>query len=113
MPSRVAYAAAIFGLLGLPSLAREPGPLCGHPEVLEQVAEILARRGSPARIEAGGVGEVPTSDQRIVRCAVRLTSRFYDTDRYGYAPQHQASVFQYLVRAGQNGLFVSAADGLD
>lgn len=76
------------------------------------VAEILTRRGTPALIEAGA-GEVPTREANTVRCAVRLNTRFYDTDRYGYAPQYRAATFQYLVRTGQNGLFVTAADGLE
>lgn len=113
MYARLAYFTAILSFAGLPSLASDAGPVCGRPEVLEKVADILAQRGSPARIELGGIGEIPTSEARTVRCAVRLNTRFYDTDRYGYTPQHHAATFHYLVRAGHNGLFVTAADGLD
>lgn len=112
LQARPAYLAVIFSLTASPSLAADPGPVCGRPEVLDMVAEILARRGTPALIEAGA-GEIPTREANTVRCAVRLNTRFYDTDRYGYVPQYRAATFQYLVRAGQNGLFVTAADELN
>lgn len=113
MRTSPAYLAAILAFTALPSLGSDLGSVCARVEVLDQVAEILAQRGSPAQIEAGGVGEIPTSEIQTVRCAVRLNTRFYDTDRYGYEPQYRAADFQYFVRTRRNGLFVSAADGLD
>ena len=109
---RLAYLAVVLSLAASPSPATNPGSVCSRPEVLDMVAEMLARRGTPALIEAG-VGEIPTREANTVQCAVRLNTRFYDTDRYGYVPQYRAATFQYLVRTGQNGLFVTAADGLD
>ncbi len=94
-----------------PGSAKEAGPVCGRPEVLAKVADGLAQSGLSAAVDLTGAGQVPTADGRIVRCAVRLTTQYFDTNHYGFTPQYQTRVFEYFVRAGRNGLFVSAVDG--
>jgi len=74
--------------------------------VLDMVAEDIARRGLDAVIVPGSVGEGPTSDLNAFRCAVRLQTTYYDTNRYGYVPQVRLLLLQFTVHARRNGLFV-------
>ena len=114
MLARRVCLAVLLSLAASPLLADNPKTVCGRPEVLDMVTDMLIRRGSAARIEPGGAaGEIPTREANTVRCAVRLSARYHNTDRYGYAPQFQSATFQYFVRTGQNGLFVTAADELN
>ena len=107
---RPACLVAVLTLAAVPCLAQESGPVCGRPEVLAAVADELAQRGSEAVIQPDAVGQVPTRDTKTVLCAVRLTTQFFDTNRFGYEPQYRAETFQYYVRAARNGLFVRPAD---
>lgn len=108
--ARLAWlAAAILAGMGLSAQAAPlPGPVCGRNEVLGAVADDIARRGVDAVIVPGDVGEAPAAIPDTVRCSVRLQTVFYDTDRYGYAPQVRLSILEFTVRAGRNGLFVDA-----
>ncbi len=85
-----------------------PRPVCGRNEVLSVVADDIARRGVAAVILPGAVGEAPDYVPGTIRCAVRLQTTFFDTDRYGTVPQVRFSVLEFTVRAGRNGLFVDA-----
>ena len=98
-------------LTGLGPAARAevpPQPVCGRNEVLDVVADDVARRGVDAVIVRGGVGEAPAAAPNTVRCSVRLQTVFYDTDRYGYVPQVRLSIVEFTVHTGRNGLFVDA-----
>lgn len=87
-----------------------PGPICARNEVLDVVADDIARRGIPAVIVPGDVGQIPTAMPGTIRCAVRLSETYYDTNRFGYAPQLRRSIVEFTVRSGRNGLFVDQID---
>ena len=89
-----------------------PGPVCSRPEVLDVVATDIARNGVASTIVPGGVGEIPTVLPGAVRCAVRVSTRFFDTNRFGLVPQYRVSVLEFTVRSGRNGLFVDAIGSL-
>ena len=76
--------------------------------MLSVVADDIARGGVTTVILPGAVGEAPGFVPGTIRCAVRLQTTFYDTDRYGTVPQVRFSVLEFTVRAGLNGLFVDA-----
>lgn len=107
---QVWFSAIVFVWIGLMGSAAQAGslplPVCGRSEVLSVVADDIARRGVAAVILPGAVGEAPDFVPGTVRCAVRLQTTFYDTDRYGYVPQVRLSILEFTVRAGRNGLFV-------
>ena len=111
---QIGFAAALLTamiLMGTGSAAQAgalPLPVCGRNEVLDVVADDIARRGIDAVIVPSGVGEAPAYAPNTVRCSVRLQTVFYDTDRYGYVPQVRLSILEFTVRAGRNGLFVDA-----
>lgn len=85
-----------------------PGLLCSRPEVLDVVAVDIARGGMPRVIVPGEIGEAPTGRPDTVRCAVRISTQFYDTNQFGFAPQYRLSILEFTVRSGRNGLFVDA-----
>lgn len=113
--SRFRLAAAILagpilaGLVPLAHAAEPPRPVCGRNEVLDVVAGDIAQRGLDAVILPGSVGQIPTALPDTVRCAVRLQTTLFDTNRFGTVPQFRLSVLDYTVRAGRNGLFVDVA----
>lgn len=113
--SRFWLAASILAgpiLIGLSPLAQAgepPQPVCGRNEVLDVVADDIAQRGLDAVILPGSVGQIPGALPDTVRCAVRLQTTFFDTNRFGTVPQVRLSVLNYTVRAGRNGLFVDVA----
>ena len=111
--ARLAWLAAaiLAGMVLSAQAAPLPGPVCGRNEVLSAVADDIARRGVDAVIVPGDVGEAPAAIPDTVRCSVRLQTVFYDTDRYGYAPQVRLSILEFTVRAGRNGLFVDTTGG--
>ena len=59
----------------------------------------------------GGIGEIPPASPGPVRCAVRVRTTHFDTNRFGYAPQYKLSVLEFTVRVARNGLFVDVAGG--
>jgi hypothetical protein len=83
-----------------------PRPVCDRNEVLNVVADEIARRGVTAVIVPGYIGEIPTAAPNTVRCSVRLQTTFYDTNRFGTVPQVRLSTLEFSVHAGRNGLFV-------
>jgi len=85
-----------------------PGPICDRNEVLDIVADQIARRGVAAIIVPGYIGEIPSFAPNTVRCSVRLQTTFYDTNQFGNVPQVRLSTLDFTVRAGRNGLFVDA-----
>ena len=93
------------------AMAGVPGPVCGAPEVLEIVARMLVRRGPPAVIVAPPVGEVPTDRPDTVLCAIRVQREVFDTNHFGAIPQYREQTYEYTVRYGFNGLFVTAEGG--
>ena len=106
---RVVLIVAILAGVGMAAQAGDlPRPICGRSEVLDVVANDIIRRGMDAVIVPGNVGEAPAPSAKATRCAVRLQTTFYDTDRYGYVPQVRLSILEFTVRAGRNGLFVDA-----
>lgn len=110
---RIAAAAAlVLGLLPAACAAGLPQPVCSRIEVLDVVADDLARRGIRAAIVPGSTGEIPTALPDTVRCAVQLETTFYDTNLHGPIPLARLSVVEYSVRAGRNGLFVEAVSAL-
>lgn len=110
VPVFVAILTGSLAGLGPPARAAEPPrPVCGRNEVLDVVADDIAGRGLNAVILPGSVGQIPTALPDTVRCAVRLQETFFDTNRFGEAPQLRLSVLDYTVRAGRNGLFVEVA----
>ena len=88
-----------------------PGPLCGAPEVLDIVSRILEERGLSALIVAPPVGQAPTSRPDTVLCSVNLQRVVFDTNRFGSVPLYRAEIYEYTVRRGFNGLFVTPAGG--
>ncbi len=106
----------MFRTLGLAALAwatathADPLPICAQPEVIQLVDEGIARQVPGSVREPGAVAQVPTDDPRIVRCGVRFSTPFLDTDHFGYAVQFRPGVYEYDVRVGRNALFVSAAN---
>ncbi len=100
-------------LLLAPAAARAgvPIPLCGTPEVLDIVSRILEERGLSALIVAPPVGQVPTSRPDTVLCSVSLQRVVFDTNRFGSVPLYRAGIYEYTVRRGFNGLFVTPAGG--
>jgi hypothetical protein len=93
------------------AMAGVPGPACGTPEVLEIVARILNEHGLPALFVAAPVGQVPTSRPDTVLCAVRLQREVFDTNRFGSIPQYRERTYEYTVRRGYNGVFVTGEGG--
>jgi hypothetical protein len=83
-----------------------PRPVCDRNEVLNVVADEIARRGVTAVIVPDYIGEIPTAAPNTVRCSVRLQTTFYDTNRFGTVPQVRLSTLEFSVHAGRNGLFV-------
>ncbi len=83
-------------------------PVCARPEVLREVAAELTGRGVAGEIDPGSVGQVDDGGA-LVRCAVRLLSRRFDTDRLAYLPYYVVSVRQYEVRRLRHGLLVQLA----
>jgi len=83
-----------------------PPPVCSRIEVLDVVANEIARRGVSAVIVPGYFGEILTPTANTVLCSVRVHSTFYDTNRFGNVPQVRLSTLEFTVRAGRNGLFV-------
>lgn len=108
-PAALILAAGFAGLAPPAQAAEPPRPVCARNEVLDVVADDIAQRGINAVILPGSVGQVPTALPDTVRCAVRLQATFFDTNRFGAAPQVRLSVLDYTVRAGRNGLFVDVA----
>ncbi len=99
-----------IALIGIGSTAQAgslPRPVCGRNEVLDVVADDIARRGVPAVIVPGAIGEVPAAPD-TVRCSVWVRTTYFNTNRFGYTPQVRLSVLEFTVRAGRNGLFVDA-----
>lgn len=104
-------AASLALLLSAPACAFEvPLSVCGRPEVLEVVADDLARKGPGTTLVAGNFGEVPGLQAGTVRCSVQVSTRYFDTNRFGYIPQIRQAIIGYTVRMGRNGLFVDAID---
>lgn len=98
-------------LMGMSSAAQAgslPRPVCGRNEVLDVVADDIARHGIAAVIMPGAIGEVPAAAPDTVRCSVRIRTTYFNTNRFGYTPQVRLSVLEFTVRAGRNGLFVDA-----
>lgn len=87
-------------------------PVCSQAAVLAVVADDIVRSGVDAVIVPGDIGEVATGLPNIVRCAVRLRTTYFDTNRFGYAPQTRFSVLEFTVRSGRNSLFVDTAGAL-
>ena len=100
-------------MLFAPAAARAgvPGPLCGTPEVLGIVSQILEERGLSAQIVAPPVGQAPTSRPDTVLCSVNLQRQVFDTNRFGSVPLYRTTIYEYTVRRGFNGLFVAPAGG--
>ena len=108
--SRFLPAALILAALSpFAHAAEPPRPVCGRNEVLDVVADDIAQRGLNAVILPGSVGQIPSALPDTVRCAVRLQTTVFDTNRFGAVPQVRLSVLDYTVRAGRNGLFVDVA----
>ncbi len=95
-------------LLATPALAGE-GPLCGRPAVLQLVAETLQRAGEDQVIEQGTAGQIPGSRAGLVRCAVRVHTRLYDTNRAGFVPLERVGVYEYTLELRRNGIFLRPA----
>ena len=96
----------LASLIPLAHAGEPPRPVCGRNEVLDVVADDIAQRGLDAVILPGSVGQIPSALPDTVRCAVRLQTTVFDTNRFGAVPQIRLSVVDYTVRAGRNGLFV-------
>ena len=93
------------------AMAGVPGPVCGAPEVLDIVSRILEEHGLSAVIVAPPIGQAPTSRPDTVVCAVSLQREVFDTNRFGSVPQYRAQTYEYTVRRGFNGLFVTPEGG--
>ena len=106
----------MFRAIGLAALAwataahADSRAVCAQPEVIQLVDEGISRLIPGSVREPGAIAQVPTGDPRVIRCAVRFSTPFLDTDRFGYAVQLRQGVYEYDVRVGRNALFVSAAD---
>ena len=103
-------ALALLLLLSGPALAEPLVSVCARAEVLDIVADDIARRGTATLIVPGDFGQVPTARPDTVRCAVRVSTRTIDTNSRGYVPLDQISIVEFSVRTGENGLFVGAVE---
>ena len=103
----------VAALLLAPAAARAGVPvlLCGTPEVLGIVSQILEERGLSALVVAPPVGQAPTSRPDTVLCSVNLQRVVFDTNRVGSVPLYRAELYEYTVRRGVNGGFVTPAGG--
>ncbi len=99
-------ALALLLLLAAPALAGEDGPVCGRPGVLRLVAETLQRAGEKAVLEQATAGQIPGNRPGLVRCAVRVHTRLYDTNRAGFVPLERVSIYEYSLELRRNGIFL-------
>lgn len=107
MPSFVA--ATLSAVLLLPAGERAE-PVCALPQVLQVVSDELAARGINAELDPVGVGERSAPGAPIALCSVKLLMRYYDTARFGYAPQYRMEVHGYQVRRWPNSFRVDLLD---
>jgi len=107
MPS---FAAAAMSALLLVPVAARAEPVCALPEVLHVVADELAARGLYAELDPAGVGERSAPGAAVVLCSVKLLMRYYDTPRFGYAPQYRMEVRGFQVQRRPNSLRVDLLD---
>ena len=102
-------ALACLLLLSAAATARagdDDGPVCGRPMVLQLVAETLRRAGQPVAIQPHSASQAPTGDPGLVRCAVLVRTRSYDTGQAGGVPLDRLSVFAYSLELRRNGIFL-------
>lgn len=108
-------AAALAALLLLPGTARAEEalpvePACGSPEVLRALAFELETRGLHGELDPGSIGERSAPGTATALCSVRVLFPFYDTARFGGAPQFQMVVRSYEVRRRSKSLLVTLLD---
>ncbi len=109
-------AAALAALLLLPGAVAAQAevppvePVCGLPEVLQVVAYELEARGVHGQLDPHGVGERSTPGAVTALCSVKVLLPFYDTDRFGSAPQYRLVVRSYQVRHQAHSLIVKLLD---
>ena len=85
-------------------------PVCGLPEVLRVVAYELEVRGLHGELDPRGVGERSMPGAVTALCSVKVLLPFYDTDRFGGAPQYRMVVHSYQVRHQAHSLVVKLLD---
>ena len=118
LPSRMfkLTAAALSTLLLLPGIARSQEevlpvePVCGLPEVLQAVAYELQARGLHGELDPRGIGERSMPGAATALCSVKVLLPFYDTERFGIAPQYRMVVHSYQVRHQAHSLVVKLLD---
>ena len=114
MASIAATALAAFLFLSCEAIAQDEvpavEPVCGLPEVLQVVAYELEARGFHGELDPRGVGERSAPGAATALCSVKVLLPFYDTDRFGSAPQYRMVVHSYQVRHQAHSLVVKLLD---
>ncbi len=83
-----------------------PPPVCGQPEVLLLLGERLDRAGRGQVIEPGSVNQAPGATPDRLRCAARVRTASYDTNRFGPTPAITVGIVSYGVELRRNGVFL-------
>lgn len=107
--------AAVSSLLLLPGIVQSEAappfePVCALPNVLRVVALALEARGLHGELDPGSVGERSAPDSVTALCSVKVLTAFYDSNRFGDAPQYQMVVHSYEVRHRSKSVFVKLLD---
>ncbi len=98
---------AVWSTVAWPAAAQVTGPVCGSPDVLAVVAEMLHRTGQAIIIDTAAA-EAPAAQPGVVRCAVRVHTLFHDTNRFGPVAADQVRTYRYAITLRKNGIFVEA-----
>lgn len=85
-------------------------PVCSLPEVLQIVAYELEARGIHGQLDPEGVGERSAPGAVTALCSIKVLLPFYDTDRFGSAPQYRMVLRSYQVRHQAHSLVVKLLD---
>jgi hypothetical protein len=81
-----------------PALAREPGPVCREPAVVDEMTREIVGRNYYADVDPRLVTEQPTADPSLVQCQICVQMTPYDTLRFGDRPIRQCQSHGFEVR---------------
>jgi hypothetical protein len=89
-----------------PAIARDRGPVCRQPSVVDEMTREVRDRNYYSEIEPGLVTETPTTDPALVRCQVCVQSAPYNMDRFGDRPIGQCLLHEFEVHILSGGFVV-------
>ena len=93
---------------GAPARARERGPVCREPSVIDEITREVRAQNYYADVDRGLVTEQPTADPRILHCDVCVLTAPYDTIRFGDRPVARCVAHGFEVLTLTNGFVVRA-----